>query len=47
MRTVRQQIAYAAPCYEAEDTASPRFGWAADLDGRRLSFVLTLNVGLE
>lgn len=44
---IRQQIAYATPCYIAEDTARDRFRWAATIDGRLLSFVLTANVGLE
>jgi len=48
----RQTVAFASPCYRAEDTAQPRFGWigggnVGTSPGRRLSFVLTVNVGLE
>lgn len=47
MMTPRQAAAAARPCYVAEDTVSPRFAWGAEIDGRRLSFLLTANVGLE
>lgn len=44
---IRQQVAYATPCYIAENTARDRFFWSALIDGRRLTFGLTANVGLE
>lgn len=47
MRTTRQAVAAASPCYVAEETVDRRFGWRAWIDGRLLSFVLTVNVGLE
>ena len=45
--TPRQSVAFARPCYVAEDTTAPRFRWTAVRDGRLLSFLLTANVGLE
>lgn len=47
MRTTRQAVAAAHPCYVAEDTVQRRFGWFVEIDGRQLSFLLTVNVGLE
>ena len=42
-----QQIAYANPCREAEETGNSRFHWGIVTHGRILSALLTLNVGLE
>jgi hypothetical protein len=44
--TPRQVVAYSRPCYEAEDTIAPRYGFLRG--GREMFSVrLTANIGLE
>lgn len=43
--TTQQKIAIRHPCFDAEDTSDPSFGWRP-LD-RLVSLRLTVNVGME
>jgi len=43
--TPQQKKALRDPCYEAEETARPGFGWRAQ--DRLVTLLLTMNIGLE
>lgn len=43
----QQTIAYEHPCFEAEETAHPRFRHAGMVNNVPISVILTLNIGLE
>lgn len=47
MMTKQQRIAYASPCFEAEETLKPEFHFAALMGGQPISVTLTANIGLE
>jgi len=43
--TPHQKRALRDPCFEAEETARPQFGWRAQDD--LVTLLLTMNIGLE
>jgi len=44
--TPHQTIAIRSPCFEANETSNPMFGWRAMFDPN-VSYCLTMNIGLE
>jgi hypothetical protein len=44
--TVHQKRAIRSPCYEADETSNPEFGWREAFDPT-VTYVLTMNIGLE
>jgi hypothetical protein len=42
-----QQVAFEDPCFEAEETAKPKFKHYVEIQGQLISIILTANIGLE